>query len=312
MIMIFSINNSNVYITMSTFTTNNISIVVSNASFSTYLLNNSFSTFFSNNDFSTFTSFIFDVATSTFVNELIFDSILQKTRLFNIVNNETNQLQHAFNRHSKLRFVKNSFVNFFIDFVVFLNCDFVVIKIVLTFLIKVFFVDFYESKTYKKTMTNAQHKINWQFDMNDEMISHKNNKIWILMNETFKNRKIFIDKWVYKCKKNIHEKIIRYKIRWCVKNFKQLKIFDYYEIFVSMIKSMNYKIIFVIVAINDWNIKQMNVKIVFYNIMNEKIYLNFFHDYRDLNRFKKFVIFLKFCMILNKYLKFNQIYRKNF
>ena len=74
--------------------------------------------------------------------------------------------------------------------------------------------------------------------MNDEMISHKNNKIWILMNEAFKNRKIFIDKWVYKCKKNIHEKITRYKIRWCVKNFKQLKDFDYHEIFVSMIKSM--------------------------------------------------------------------------
>ena len=71
--------------------------------------------------------------------------------------------------------------------------------------------------------------------MNVEMISHKNNKIWILMNEAFKNRKIFIDKWVYKCKKNIHEKVIRYKIRWCVKNFEQLKNFDYYEIFVSIV-----------------------------------------------------------------------------
>ena len=71
------------------------------------------------------------------------------------------------------------------------------------------------------------------------------------MNEMFKNRKIFINKWIYKCKKNVHEKIIRYKIRWCVKNFEQLKNCDYHEIFVSIIKSINYKIIFVIVAIND-------------------------------------------------------------
>ena len=140
--------------------------------------------------------------------------------------------------------------------------------------------------------------------MNDEMISHKNNKIWILMNETFKNRKIFIDKWVYKCKKNIHEKIIRYKIRWYVKNFEQLKNFDYHETFVSMIKSMSYKIIFVIVAINDWDIEQMNVKIVFfYDIVNEKIYVKIFDDYRDSNRFKIICRFRKILYDLKQAFK---------
>ena len=99
--------------------------------------------------------------------------------------------------------------------------------------------------------------------MNNKMTFYKNNQIWILMNNASKNRKIFIEKWIYKCKKNINKKIIRYKTRWCVKNFEQLKNFYYYETFVSIIKFMNYKIIFVIIVVNNWNIEQMNIKIVF-------------------------------------------------
>ena len=102
----------------------------------------------------------------------------------------------------------------------------------------------------------------------------------IKINKISKKRKILIDKWIYKCKKNIHEEIICYKTRWCVRDFEQLKSFNYYKTFVSMIKFMNYKIIFVIIVVNDWNIEQMNVKTVFlYEIVNEEIYVKIFHDY---------------------------------
>ena len=128
------------------------------------------------------------------------------------------------------------------------------------------------------------------------MTFYKNNQIWILMNSASKNRKIFIDKWIYKCKKSINEKVIRYKIRWCVKNFEQLKDFDYHETFVSMIKFMNYKIIFVITVVNNWNIEQMNVKIVFlYDYVNEKIYVKIFFEYTN---FKRFRIICRFRKVL--------------
>ena len=94
-----------------------------------------------------------------FIDKLIIDSIIQKTRLFNALNVET-KLQRAFNYYSKLRFVKNFSMNSLIDLIVLFNCDFVVTKAVLTLFIKAFLTDFYESKTYKKTITNTQHKIN--------------------------------------------------------------------------------------------------------------------------------------------------------
>ena len=77
----------------------------------------------------------------------------------------------------------------------------------------------------------------------------------MLVNKAFKNRKIFIDKWVYKCKKDINEEIIRYKTRWCIRDFEQLKNFNYYKTFVLMIKFMSYKVIFVITAVNNWNVE---------------------------------------------------------
>ena len=48
---------------------------------------------------------------------------------------------------------------------------------------------------------------------------------------------------------------------------------------------MSYKIIFVIVAVNDWDLKQMNVKIVFlYKNIKEKIYVELSHEYFDRDR----------------------------
>ena len=99
----------------------------------------------------------------------------------------------------------------------------------------------------------------------------------------FKNQKIFIDKWVYWTKRNVNKKIIKYKVCWCVRKFEQIKNFDYYEFFLIVIKFINYRIIIIIIiAINNWNIEQMNIKIVFfYEKINEKIYVKNFYNYID-------------------------------
>ena len=81
-------------------------------------------------------------------------------------------------------------------------------------------------------------------------------------------------------KRDINEKIIKFKIRWCVRKFEQIKNFNYHEIFSTIIKFINYKIIFVIVVANNWEIKQINVKIAFfYGDINEKVYVKISHDY---------------------------------
>ena len=91
--------------------------------------------------------------TLMFIDKLIINLIIQKIRLFNALSVET-KLQQTFNYFLKFRFVKNFLINFLINLIILFNCDFVVIKIALTLFVKIFSIDFYELKTYKKTITN--------------------------------------------------------------------------------------------------------------------------------------------------------------
>ena len=67
-----------------------------------------------------------------------------------------------------------------------------------------------------------------------------------------------------------------------------------------MVKFISYKVIFVIAAVNDWDVEQMNVKTVFlYNYVDEEIYVKVSHGYTDLKspcvvcRFRKALYGLK-------------------
>ena len=119
---------------------------------------------FSISDFSTFSnssSSDFNISTSISINELIINFILQKVKFFNSINVK----QKTFDRHSKFRFVKNFFVDSLIDLIVIektvlVKTNSVIIKTTLILFVKTTLIDFYESKSYKKIITNAQHKIN--------------------------------------------------------------------------------------------------------------------------------------------------------
>jgi hypothetical protein len=76
------------------------------------------------------------------------------------------------------------------------------------------------------------------------------NEIWTFVN-FFKNRRVFRDKWIYKIKKKEHDEILHYKTRWVIREFEQVEKLDYTKTFVSMIKSMNYKTMYVIIVVND-------------------------------------------------------------
>jgi hypothetical protein len=109
--------------------------------------------------------------------------------------------------------------------------------------------------------------------MKNENIFLLINEIWTLIN-SFKNRRVFRDKWVYKIKREEHDEILRYKTRWVIREFEQIERLDYTKTFVSMIKSMNYKTMYVIIVVNDWKIEQMNVKTAFlYDKIHENVFV---------------------------------------
>ena len=67
-----------------------------------------------------------------------------------------------------------------------------------------------------------------------------------------------------------------------MRDFEQVEGLDYYETFSVVVKFINYKAIFAIAVVNDWDIEQMNVKIAFfYENIDEEIYVEVLHDYID-------------------------------
>jgi phosphoribosylanthranilate isomerase len=147
-----------------------------------------------------------------------------------------------------------------------------------------------KSRSYKKTMNDSSRK-EWVKIMKNENIFFLINEIWTLIN-FFKDWRVLRDKWVYKIKKEEHDEILRYKTRWMIREFEQIERLDYTRTFVSMIKSMNYKTMYVIIIVNDWKIEQMNVKTTF---LYDKIHENVF-----------VVQFTKFEQEINKICKLNK------
>jgi len=68
--------------------------------------------------------------------------------------------------------------------------------------------------------------------------------------------------------------IVQHKAWWVVKEFEQQFEIDYKEIFMIIVKFMIYKIIFVIVMYYNYELKQMNIKMIFLNsTLKEIIYV---------------------------------------
>jgi hypothetical protein len=127
-------------------------------------------------------------------------------------------------------------------------------------------------RLYKKTM-NDFNRNEWLKIMKNENNFLLINEIWTLIN-SFTHRRSLRDKWVYKINKEKHDEILRYKTRWVIHDFKQIEKLNYTKTFVSMIKSLSYKTMYIIIVVNDWKIDQMNVKIVFlYNKIHENVFV---------------------------------------
>ena len=50
------------------------------------------------------------------------------------------------------------------------------------------------------------------------------------------NSKIIDDRWIFVVKKNANDNIVKWKIKWMIKNFRQLIKINYFEIYFEIIK----------------------------------------------------------------------------
>jgi hypothetical protein len=164
-------------------------------------------------------------------------------------------------------------------------------------------------RSYKKTMNDSSRE-KWIKIMKNENNSLLINEIWTFVN-SFKDRRVFRDKWVYKIKKKKHDEILRYKTRWMIREFEQVEKLDYTKTFVSMIKSMSYKAMYVIIVVNDWKIEQMNVKRRFCTTKFTRTFSSC--NSRNLNKKStRSASWTRFCTILSNSQKYDSKRWSNF
>ena len=100
--------------------------------------------------------------------------------------------------------------------------------------------------------------------------------------EILKKIKIFIIKLIYKFKKNLIDKITRYKIKCVMKKFMQQKKIDYNDIFVFVVKFMSFKTLFAIVIKLNFDCDQIDIKTIFLNfVLQKKMYVTSFENYEN-------------------------------
>ena len=115
--------------------------------------------------------------------------------------------------------------------------------------------------------------------MKHEIIFYIKNDTWTLT-KFLNERKVIIDRWIFKIKYELNENIFKYKIRWIIHDYKRQFDIDFINTWIEKIKSAFFWSIFVLTKACDLYIDQMNIVIDFlYEILNEMIYVNQSNDF---------------------------------
>ncbi|WVZ85239.1 LOW QUALITY PROTEIN: hypothetical protein U9M48_032186 [Paspalum notatum var. saurae] len=129
-----------------------------------------------------------------------------------------------------------------------------------------------EPKTFKEAVMGPNSE-KWLEAMRSELKSIADNQVWNLVEPLDQVRPIEC-KWVFKKKIDADENVHIYKARLVAKGFCQIQGVDYDETFspVAMLKSI--RILLAIVAYNDYEVWQMDVKTTFLNgNLSEDVYM---------------------------------------
>jgi hypothetical protein len=113
----------------------------------------------------------------------------------------------------------------------------------------------------------------WMIAMQEEMSSMDKNNVWELV-DLPPGRKTIGNKWVLKVKRKADGSIDRYKARLVAKGYTQREGIDYEDTFSPVVRFASIRLILSIVAKQDLELFQMDVKTAFLNgELDEEIYM---------------------------------------
>jgi len=119
-----------------------------------------------------------------------------------------------------------------------------------------------EPATYQEAINHPEAE-NWLLAMKEEMESLYKNQTWKLV-ELPKGRHVVGCKWIFKRKPDLSEKEgIRYKARLVAKGFSQKEGVDFNEIFSPVVRHTSIRVMLAIVANQDLELEQLDVKNAF-------------------------------------------------
>ena len=99
--------------------------------------------------------------------------------------------------------------------------------------------------------------------MIEEIESLQNNHTWQLV-EKPKNKKIVDCKWVFKRKEGIPGlEDVKFKAHLVAKGYTQKEGMNFNEVFSLVVKHSSIKVLFIMVALFDLKLEQLDIKIVF-------------------------------------------------
>ena len=125
----------------------------------------------------------------------------------------------------------------------------------------------------------------WKIVMKIEMIFLVENKIWELI-KRLSERVVITNRWMFKLKYDVNDRILWYKTRWMIHEYKQKKSIDYNVIWVEIVKWTFFKILFALVAERRLHAEQMNIVTIFlYDFLNENVYVTQFERFVENSTF---------------------------
>ena len=125
----------------------------------------------------------------------------------------------------------------------------------------------------------------WKIVMKIEMIFLVENKIWELI-KRLSERVVITNRWMFKLKYDVNDRILWYKTRWMIHEYKQKKSIDYNVIWVEIVKWTFFKILFALVAERRLHAEQMNIVTIFlYDLLNENVYVTQFEKFVENSAF---------------------------
>lgn len=129
-----------------------------------------------------------------------------------------------------------------------------------------------DPRTFKEAM-NVPDAKHWLKAANEEIMSLMVNKTWEIV-PLPPGKKAIGSGWVFKVKRNSDGTIERYKGRVVAKGYSQRSGFDYTEIFAPTFRTSALRLIFVLAAVEDLEMRSVDISSAFLNgDLDEEIYM---------------------------------------